>query len=81
MEFRFRLCVIDHALCFHQVGVVLCLGHLAVPLPRWLVPQVGARSWAETNSAAVRVAVRVDFPLAGLLVAYEGSMESEELKP
>ena len=81
LEFRFRLCVIDHALCFHQVGVVLCLGHLVVPLPRWLVPQVGARSWAEANSATVRVAVRVDFPLAGLLVAYEGSMESEELKP
>lgn len=81
LEFRFRLCVIDHALCFHQVGVVLCLGHLAVPLPRWLAPQIAARAWAKKNSATVQVAVRVDFPLAGLLVAYEGSMGSEELKP
>ena len=46
-----------------------------------LTTQVAARAWAEANSAAVQVAVRISLPLAGLLVAYEGSMESEELKP
>ena len=81
LEFRFRLCVIDHALCLHQVGVALCLGRLAVPLPRWLAPQIAARAWAKKNSATVQVAVRVDFPLAGLLIAYEGSMETEDLEP
>ena len=81
LEFRFKLCVSEHALCFQQVGASLYLGRLAVPLPRWLAPQVAARAWAEANSAAVQVAVRISLPLAGLLVAYEGSMESEESKP
>ena len=81
LELRFKLCVSEHALCFQQVGASLCLGRLAVPLPRWLAPQVAARAWAEANSAAVQVAVRISLPLAGLLVAYEGSMESEESKP
>ncbi len=81
LEFRFKLCVSEHTLCFQQVGASLCLGRLAVPLPRWLAPQVAARTWAEANSAAVQVAVRISLPLAGLLVAYEGSMESEESKP
>ena len=80
LELRFKLCVSEHALCFQQVGASLCLGRLAVPLPRWLAPQVAARAWAEANSAAVQVAVRISLPLAGLLVAYEGSMESEESK-
>ena len=81
LELRYRLSVVEHALRFQQVGASFCLGQLAMPLPRWLAPQVAARAWAETNSAAVQVAVRASFPLAGLLVAYEGSMESEELKP
>ena len=81
LEFRFRLCVIEHALWFHQVGATLRLGPLAVPLPRWLAPQVAARAWAEANSTAVRVAVRISLPLAGLLVAYEGAMETEDVNP
>ena len=48
LEFRFKLCVSARALCFHQVGAslrlgLLGLGPLAVPLPRWLAPQVAAR--------------------------------------
>lgn len=78
LDIRFRLEVVDHALCFHQAGAALSVGPLRVPLPRWLVPQVTAREWALPGQRCVQVAVSMHVPLAGLLLAYEGSIEIEE---
>ncbi len=81
LEFRFRLNVVNRALIFQQVGAALCLGRRVVPLPRWLAPQVAARAGAAPDPARMAVAVRITAPLAGLLVAYEGSMAREDSRP
>src|SRR5262249_44849423 len=77
LDIWLRLAVVDSTLCFHQRSVGLSYGALRVPLPRWLSPQISAREWAVPGQAHVQVAVSVRVPLAGLLLAYTGSIATE----
>jgi hypothetical protein len=72
----FCLCAAEEALVFQQVGAAIGLGRFALPLPRWLAPRVEGR--AEPREGGVYVEVRIYAPLAGLLVAYDGSVSPEE---
>jgi len=77
---RFCLAVVDHALCFRQEEAALSVGPLRVLLPRWLAPRITAREWALPGQTRLQVAVSVRLPLAGLLLAYEGCIETEEVQ-
>jgi len=79
LEFRFRLCVIEHALEFWHMGTAGVLGPLRVPLPRWLSPRITAREWAGLEAGSLQVAVRISLPFIGLLIAYEGCLKREDL--
>jgi hypothetical protein len=81
LEVRFRLEVQGGALVYHPGGVSLRLGPLRIPLPRCCAPQITA--WEKPTDARDRtqIAVEVNLPLLGLLLAYEGTVtriEAEE---
>jgi hypothetical protein len=80
LEFWFRLRVIEHALDFWHTGTACVLGSMRVPLPRWLSPHITAREWAGREEGSLQVAVRISLPCIGLLMAYEGCLEREDLK-
>jgi uncharacterized protein DUF4166 len=78
-EVRLRLQVIDGALHYRTERVVLRLGPLRVPLPRWLAPRITA---CETpDGSHLRVHVDVVLPLVGLLIAYDGVLTKIETMP
>jgi hypothetical protein len=79
LEFRFRLCVSEHALEFWHTDTAGVLGPLRVPLPRWLSPRITAREWAGLEAGSLQVAVRISLPFIGLLIAYEGCLKREDL--
>jgi len=78
LEFRFRLCVIEHVLEFWHTGTAGVLGPMRVPLPRWLSPRITAREWAGLEAGSLQVAVRISLPFIGLLMAYEGTLKRED---
>ena len=78
LDVWFRLVVVDHMLCFRQESVGLSFGALRVPLPRWLSPQITGREWVIPGQVHVQVAVSVSVPCVGLLLAYAGSIMTEE---
>ena len=78
LEFRFRLEVTDGVLIYRQTGVALCLGPLSVPLPRCVAPHVVAREEPGGGANQTHVSVQVLMPWVGLLIAYEGTVTSEE---
>jgi hypothetical protein len=79
LEFRFRLCVIAHALEFWHTDTAGVLGPMRAPLPRWLSPRITAREWAGPEAGSLQVAVRISLPFLGLLIAYEGCLKREGL--
>jgi hypothetical protein len=75
-ELLFRLSVEGGALAYRQEGAFLRVRSLGVRLPRLLAPRVEA--WERADRGGVRVSVRVTAPLVGLLIRYEGLVETEE---
>ena len=73
-EVAFRLACEDAALVFHQVGAAVRLGAARLPLPRFLAPRIRARAWEE--SGRLRTEVAITAPVVGLLVAYEGAIDT-----
>lgn len=73
----FRLREEGGALLFDQVRATFGVRALSVPLPRFLSPRITGR--ADPAAAdRVHVDVRIHAPIAGLLVAYEGLVTTEE---
>ena len=70
LEFWFRLRVIEHALDFWHTGTAGVLGPMRVPLHRWLSPRITAREWAGLEAGSLQVAIRINLPFIGLLIAY-----------
>ena len=81
LEFWFRLRVNEHRLDFWPAGSAGVLGPMRVPLPQWLSPRITAREWAGLEESSLQVAVRVSLPCIGLLMAYEGYLQRENLAP
>ena len=77
LELRFGLVVSGGGLSWVQRGAGLRLGPARIPLPRWLSPHAAASEAPGGGPDRTRVAVRVTLPLAGLLIAYEGTMRRE----
>ncbi len=77
-ELLYRLSVEGGALAYYPVGTrFYALESLRVRLPRPLAPRVEARERAD-EGGGVRVSVCVTAPLLGLLIRYEGLVETEE---
>jgi hypothetical protein len=74
LELRFRLEAVDGSLVFRQVGAAVRCGPLRAMLPRALAPRVeGCAEPAGARGARVRV--KVTLPGAGLILAYDGTLE------
>lgn len=71
----FRLHAAKGALVFEQVGALLGLGRLVLPLPRFLAPRVEGR--VEALGEGIHVDIRIHAPGGGLLVAYDGCLASD----
>lgn len=85
LTLRFCLGVWRGALFFDHVATSLRLWRVAIPLPRWLAPNVCASAAAadgdENGKSQVRIWVRVTLPLVGLLISYEGDLHPSTRKP
>jgi hypothetical protein len=78
VELRFALRAEGGALLYRSTGASMRLGPLRIPLPRRLAPRVEAWERPAGEPGRAHVAVEVHLPLAGLLVAYEGSVTRVE---
>jgi hypothetical protein len=78
LELRFRLEVSAGALRYHPAGAALRWGALRLPLPQGCTPRVSAREEPLGGPDQTSVAVEVNLPLLGLLIAYEGTMTLAE---
>ena len=72
-EIRFRLEVVEHAICYRQMGVTLL--PFGISLPAWASPCVSARE------AVDGVSVELLAPCIGLLLRYEGKLTRTEARP
>ncbi len=79
LEISFELSVERASLRYLQRNVWLRLGGLRVPLPQVCAPRVTADESGGANR--VNVVVEVQFPVACLLIRYEGFLELEERTP
>jgi len=82
LEMRFLLDACDRALLFHPVGTALAIGPLRLRLPLRLSLQVHARvAGLEGPPNRLGVTVSVAAPWVGLILSYEGYLESQYLNP
>ena len=72
--FDLRLEVIDGALRYSQTAFGLGLGPFRLPIPNALAVRVTALEESAPDPFLTRIAVRVDLPVVGLLVAYSGTL-------
>jgi hypothetical protein len=77
MDIRFRLPVTDGTLVYVQQEAALTPGKLRLPMPRSLAPQITARESAAADGKTPHIFVSVSLPLVGLLVEYEGDLNTE----
>jgi hypothetical protein len=78
-EIRYRLEIAGGALFYRQMGTVLCMGALRLPLPRWLAPRIAARESA-IDEKLTHISVEVTLPLVGRLISYKGFIEPKDKK-
>jgi hypothetical protein len=77
-ELLFRLSAEGGALVYRREGAAARVGRVRLRLPRPLAPRVEASERAAEGGGGVRVSVRVDAPLVGLIIEYEGLVTVEE---
>jgi hypothetical protein len=77
VELRFRCDVDGGSTWFHQLGAALAIGPLRIPLPRALAPVVTAREDRPAPDTR-RIDVRITLPIVGLLLAYSGTIETDD---
>jgi hypothetical protein len=74
-EFFFELQVQDAALCYVQCAARLRIGPLGISVPLAIAPRVTARVTCD-HPTRVNVSVTVTLPGMGLLIAYDGQIDS-----
>jgi len=80
IEVRMQLSVVEGELRFKSVGGVLCVASQTLELPRWLVPQVSARSWVEGNESSVHLWVELSAARFGMIARYTGVVTPQVVK-
>lgn len=78
VEFRFALEPCNGSLLYVQRAASFVLGRIRVRIPDALAPRVEARE-DPAGPNRVRVDVRVSLPFAGLLIAYHGTIQREDV--
>lgn len=78
LEFRFRLVVKEADLHFQQEAVRFRLAGASFPVPGWAVPKLKAVCHGDGPGSRVRISVRVEAPLVGVLLSYEGCFERND---
>ena len=78
LELRFHLDPSDGSLVYRQCDAALVAGPIRVRLPERLAPQIVARE-DPSDVHRTRISVRVTLPAVGLLIAYDGTVDFEEL--
>jgi hypothetical protein len=81
MEMRFRLDVVNGALCYQSTGAAFRLMGIRLPVPSWLSPRIRALESAAPQADQIQVSVEVQLPLVGRLIAYEGSITRVGAQP
>jgi hypothetical protein len=79
VEFRFRLEVRSGGIMYCQSRAAMQVGCWWLPLPVWLSPQVAAEEMPGQTPHQTRVHVTVRLPLAGMLLEYQGQMETQDI--
>lgn len=80
LEFRFRLDASGGNLLYVQREASVFLGPIRLRIPALWAPRVEAREDAE-GPTRIKVAVRVVLPGVGQLIAYDGFVDIEDLRP
>ena len=80
LEFRFRLEPIAEGLVYRQRQAAIVCGRLRMRLPTACAPRVEAREDA-VGPEHIQIAVRIVFPVVGLLISYGGIVAIESTQP
>jgi hypothetical protein len=80
VEMRFRLEVDKGGLIYQTTSSALCLGSLRIRLPRWLSPIVMASDMPVGNKGEIAVSVKVQIPVVGSVIAYDGKLTRIEVQ-
>lgn len=76
LEFTFHLEASQGSILYRQIGAALCFGAVRVPLPAICAPIVAARE-DPAGPHQVHVRVSVEYPLVGMVITYDGTIEIE----
>ncbi len=79
LEFLFQLEVHAGGISFRQHRAAIRLGSLRLPLLSWLSPKIVAEEMPGTTEHQTCVHVTVRLPLLGMLIDYQGQMQSPEV--
>jgi hypothetical protein len=79
LEFHFRLEVRSGGICYCQSRTLVRVGCWWLPLPVWLSPRVVAEEMPGQSPDQTRVRVTIKLPLVGMLLDYQGQMETQEI--
>lgn len=74
LEFGFALRAEGGALVYEQRMAALVAGPLRLRLPRRLAPRIAGRARRGPDDRSVAVAVRVEAPIVGVVLEYEGEV-------
>ena len=80
VEFRFRLDPSGGNLLYVQQEAAVLVGPVRLRIPAAWAPRVEARE-DPAGPACIKVAVRVVLPGIGQLIAYDGFVDIEDLRP
>jgi hypothetical protein len=78
LELNFRLVVKDGGLHFKQESAAFRLARIRLRIPGWASPRISATCNPVELPSRVRVWVRVDAPLIGLVLSYDGNFDKKE---
>ena len=80
-EISFKLEVSAGGIHYHQTRSAIRIGCVSLPLPHAFSPRVAASELPGPTPHSTQVCVTIHLPIVGLLIRYEGQMETPEVLP
>jgi hypothetical protein len=77
MEFLLSISVTGQQIVFEQIAAALTIGPLRLRLPRWLAPQITARTWFDDRRRTIEVRVSMTGPALVPLIEYDGTLQCQ----